>query len=101
METNHGWVHGWEGRRAPWLADLFVSFSISQRVCARAALSLCRPVYCHHDKPTMDPSQLEDVLFRLSMTKDESFGGVIYKLLPRLLLVLTPENWGNVQEILK
>jgi proteasome component ECM29 len=97
METNHGWVHGWEGRRAPWLADLFVSFSISQRVCARAALSLCRPVYCHHDKPTMDPSQLEDVLFRLSMTKDESFGGVIYKLLPRLLLVLTPENWGNVQ----
>ena len=44
----------------------------------------------------MNVKQLEDVLFRLSVTKDESFEKVITILLPRLLLVLTPKNWNNV-----
>ena len=47
-------------------------------------------------KIAMDVKQLEDVLFRLSVTKDESFAGVIFKLLPRLLLALTPANWASV-----
>ena len=91
MEGGRGRVHVHRVWR------LSSSLSPSQLVCLSAAPSFCLPVYRHHDKTAMDPSQLEDVLFRLSMTKDESFGGVIYKLLPRLLLVLTPENWENVQ----
>ena len=44
----------------------------------------------------MNVKQLEDVLFRLSVTKDDSFEKVITILLPRLLLVLTPQNWNSV-----
>ena len=44
----------------------------------------------------MNVKQLEDVLFRLSVTKDDSFEKVISILLPRLLLVLTPQNWSKV-----
>ena len=40
--------------------------------------------------------ELDNVLFRLSMVKDELFGGVVAKLLPRLLRQLTPQIWQNV-----
>ena len=45
----------------------------------------------------MNGKQLDDVLFRLSVTKDESFEKVITILIPRLLLVLTPTNWNKVE----
>jgi hypothetical protein len=44
----------------------------------------------------MSIKELDNVLFRLSMVKDEAMGGVVNKLLPRLLLQLTPTVWSNV-----
>ena len=45
----------------------------------------------------MNGKQLDDVLFRLSVTKDESFEKVITILIPRMLLVLTPTKWNTVE----
>ena len=44
----------------------------------------------------MSIKELDNVLFRLSMVKDELMQGVVAKLLPRLLLQLTPQAWNNV-----
>ena len=42
-------------------------------------------------------AELDNVLFRLAMVKDEAIENVINKLLPRLLAQLTPQAFANIE----